>query len=148
MRKIIPTFDYPQKYYCEDVGLRNARCGFRQQEETHIMENIIYNELVRRGYSVDVGVVMSYEKDAKGKTVRKVREIDFVVNRSGERVYIQSAYAMPTDEKRVSELKPFSLTGDSFRKVVVRKDVGRRWFDESGILDISIYDFLLDPTAI
>ena len=141
-------FDYPQKYYCEDVGLRNARCGFRQQEETHIMENIIYNELVRRGYSVDVGVVTSYEKDSQGKTVRKVREIDFVVNRSGERVYIQSAYAIQTEEKRLAELKPFSFTGDSFRKVVVRKDVGRRWFDESGVLNISVYDFLLDPSAI
>ena len=103
---------------------------------------------MRRGYSVDVGVVTSYEKDSQGKTVRKVREIDFVVNRSGERVYIQSAYAIQTEEKRLAELKPFSFTGDSFRKVVVRKDVGRRWFDESGVLNISVYDFLLDPSAI
>ena len=141
-------FDYPQKYYCEDIGLRNARCGFRQQEETHIMENIIYNELVRRGYSVDVGVVTSYERNKQGHQVRNVREIDFVVNCSGERLYIQSAYALPTEEKRNAEIKPFSLTGDSFRKIIIRKDVGEKWFDENGIMNLSIYDFLLDPETI
>ena len=141
-------FDYPQKYYCEDIGLRNARCGFRQQEETHIMENVIYNELVRRGYSVDVGVVTSYERNKQGHQVRNVREIDFVVNCSGERLYIQSAYALPTEEKRNAEIKPFSLTGDSFRKIIIRKDVGEKWFDENGIMNLSIYDFLLDPETI
>jgi hypothetical protein len=141
-------FEYPQKYYCEDIGLRNARSGFRHQEETHIMENMIYNELVMRGYSVDVGVVMANERNALGKNVRVAREIDFVVNRAGERLYIQSAYALPTDEKRLSELKPFSLTGDSFRKIIVRTDVGKRWFDENGVLNLSIYDFLLDQNAI
>lgn len=141
-------FDYPQKYYCEDVGLRNARTGYRHQEATHIMENIIYNELVSRGYSVDVGVVVSNERTAEGKNVRVQREIDFVVNRSGQRIYIQSAYALPDDEKRAQELKPFSLTGDNFRKIVVRRDMGRRWFDENGILNLSVYDFLLDPKAL
>ncbi len=141
-------FEYPQKYYCEDVGLRNTRCGFRHQEETHIMENLIYNELLMRGYSVDVGVVMANERNALGKNIRVAREIDFVVNRAGERLYIQSAYALPTDEKRTAELKPFSLTGDSFRKVIVRTDVGKRWFDENGILNINIYDFLLDWDAL
>ena len=141
-------FDYPQKYYCEDVGLRNARTGYRHQEATHIMENIIFNELVARGYSVDVGVVIANERNSLGKNIRVQREIDFVVNRSGERLYIQSAYALPDDEKREQELKPFSLTGDSFRKIIIRKDVGRRWFDERGILNLNIYDFLLDESAI
>lgn len=141
-------FDYPQKYYCEDVGLRNARSGFRHQEETRIMENVIYNELVLRGYSVDVGVVMANERDAQGKNIRVAREIDFVVNCAGQRIYVQSAYAIPTDEKKDTELKPFSLTGDSFRKVVIRKDVGKRWFDETGVLHIGVYDFLLDSSAI
>ena len=141
-------FDYPQKYYCEDVGLRNARTGYRHQEVTHIMENIIFNELVGRGYSVDVGVVVANERNSLGKNIRVQREIDFVVNRSGERLYIQSAYALPDDEKREQELKPFSLTGDSFRKIVVRHDTGRRWFNETGVLNLGIYDFLLDPAAI
>ncbi len=141
-------FDYPQKYYCEDVGLRNARTGYRHQEVTHIMENIIFNELARRGYSVDVGVVVANERNSLGKNIRVQREIDFVVNRSGERLYIQSAYALPDEDKRKQELKPFSLTGDSFRKIVVRHDMGRRWFDERGILNLSIYDFLLDEAAI
>lgn len=141
-------FDYPQKYYCEDVGLRNARTGYRHQEATHIMENIIFNELVSRGYCVDVGVVITNERNSLGKNIRVQREIDFVVNRSDQRLYIQSAYALPDDEKREQELKPFSLTGDSFRKIIVRRDVGRRWFDERGILNLSIYDFLLDESAI
>lgn len=141
-------FDYPQKYYCEDVGLRNARTGYRHQEVTHIMENIIFNELVSRGYSVDVGVVIANERNPSGKNIRVQREIDFVVNRSGERLYIQSAYALPNEEKRLQELKPFSLTGDSFRKIIVRHDMGRRWFNDDGVLNLGIYDFLLDPMAI
>lgn len=141
-------FDYPQKYYCEDVGLRNARTGYRHQEVTHMMENIIFNELVSRGYSVDVGVVIANERNTSGKNIRVQREIDFVVNRSGERLYIQSAYALPNEEKRLQELKPFSLTGDSFRKIIVRHDVGRRWFNDDGVLNLGIYDFLLDPMAI
>ena len=141
-------FDYPQKYYCEDVGLRNARTGFRHQEATHIMENLIFNELVMRGYSVDVGVVVANERNSLGKNVRVQREIDFVVNRAGERLYIQSAYALPDEEKRLAELKPFSLTGDSFRKIIVRNDVGRKWFDENGILNLSVFDFLLDESAL
>ena len=141
-------FDYPQKYYCEDVGLRNARTGYRHQEATHIMENIIFNELVGRGYSVDVGVVVANERNSLGKNIRVQREIDFVVNRSGERLYIQSAYALPDEDKRTQELKPFSLTGDSFRKIVVRHDMGRRWYNDDGVLNLGIYDFLLDPAAI
>ena len=120
-------FDSPNKYYCEDIGLRNARIGFRQQEMTHIMENILYNELMVRQFSVDVGVVYAREKNEKGNSVRTACEIDFVVNSGGKRSYIQSAYAMPTEEKTEIELRPFSLTGDSFPKVLVRRDIGKRW---------------------
>ena len=130
------------------MGLRNARVGFRQLEMTHIMENIIYNELVIRGYHVDVGVVYSRELDKNKNSVRVPREIDFVINDGSKRVYIQSAYAMETEEKQASELRPFSLTGDSFPKIIVRHDVGRRWYDENGVLNIGVIDFLLDETLI
>jgi len=141
-------FDYPYKYYCEDVGLRNARIGFRQQEMTHIMENIIYNELIVRGYSVDVGVVYAREMNENGNSIRKIREIDFVVNAGNKRVYIQSAYALGSQEKEEAELKPFSLTGDSFPKIIVRKDIRKRWYDDNGILNIGLLDFLLDDSVI
>ena len=132
-------FLYPYKYYCEDVGLRNARLGFRQSEPTHIMENIIYNELVQRGYSVDVGVVHD------GKSTR---EIDFIATSGSKRIYIQSAYAMPTDEKQKTELLPFSLTGDMFPKVVIRSDIPKSFYDETGILNIGITEFLLNESLI
>lgn len=141
-------FDSPNKYYCEDIGLRNARIGFRQQEMTHIMENILYNELMVRQFSVDVGVVYAREKNEKGNSVRTAREIDFVVNSGGKRTYIQSAYAMPTEEKTEIELRPFSLTGDSFPKILVRRDIGKRWYDDYGVLHINLIDFLLDKTVI
>lgn len=131
-------FDYPNKYYCEDIGLRNARIGFRQQEMTHIMENIIYNELIIRGYSVDVGVVYSTEK---GKRI--AREIDFIATMGDRKVYIQSAYAMESDEKIAGEIKPFSLAGDSFPKIIVRRDIRKSWHDENGYLNVGIEDFLL-----
>ena len=141
-------FDSPNKYYREDLGLRNARIGFRQQEITHIMENIIYNELVIRGFSVDVGVVFARTVNEKGNSVRTPREIDFIVTSGSKKTYIQSAYSMPTEEKREAELRPFALTGDSFPKIVVRKDIGKRWYDEKGILNINIIDFLLDKELI
>jgi len=141
-------FDSPSKYYCEDIGLRNARIGFRQQEMTHIMENILYNELVLRGFSVDVGVVYSRELNRNGNSVRVPREIDFVVNGGGKKTYIQSAYAMENEEKRNIEARPFSLTGDSFPKIIVRKDTGKRWYDDDGILNIGLLDFLLDDSVI
>ena len=141
-------FDSPNKYYSEDIGLRNARIGFRQQEMTHIMENILYNELMVRQFSVDVGVVYAREKNEKGNSVRTAREIDFVVNSGGKRSYIQSAYAMPTEEKTEIELRPFSLTGDSFPKVLVRRDIGKRWYDDYGVLHINLIDFLLDKAVI
>ncbi len=141
-------FDSPNKYYCEDIGLRNARIGFRQQEMTHIMENILYNELMVRQFSVDVGVVYAREKNEKGNSIRTAREIDFVVNSGGKRSYIQSAYAMPTEEKTEIELRPFSLTGDSFPKILVRRDIGKRWYDDYGVLHINLIDFLLDKAVI
>ena len=139
-------FEYPNKYYCEDVGLRNARIGFRQQEMTHIMENIIYNELIVRRCSVDIGIVYSNGRDKKGKQIRTAREIDFVASRGGKKVYIQSAYAMESPAKADAEMKPFSLTGDSFPKIVVRHDVRKRWYDDNGVLNIGIIDFLLDDS--
>ena len=141
-------FDYPNKYYCEDVGLRNARLGFRQQEITHIMENIIYNELVIRECVVDIGIVFSHEKDNNGKMVRVSREIDFVANNGSKKTYIQSAYALPNDEKTETENKPFALTGDSFPKIIVRHDIHKRWYDNNGILNIGIIDFLLDEELV
>lgn len=141
-------FDSSNKYYCEDLGLRNARIGFRQQEMTHIMENIIYNELILRGFSVDVGIVYARVTNKNGSSVRSPREIDFVVTTGGKRTYIQSAYAIFTEEKAEAELRPFALTGDSFPKIVIRKDVGKRWYDDKGILHINIIDFLLDKELI
>lgn len=141
-------FDSPSKYYCEDIGLRNARIGFRQQEMTHIMENIIYNELLCRQFSVDVGVVYGRTVNQNGNSVRVPREIDFVVTSGGKRTYIQSAYAMGTEEKMEMELRPFALVGDSFPKIVVRTDIGRRWYDDNGVLNISLIDFLLDKELI
>lgn len=141
-------FEYPYKYYCEDIGLRNARIGFRQQEMTHIMENIIYNELIIRGFFVDVGVVFSREKNKNGNSVRIPCEIDFVVTKGGKKAYIQSAFALGSEEKEAAELKPFSLTGDSFLKMIVRKDVRKRWYDDKGVLHIGLLDFLLDDALI
>ena len=141
-------FDYPDKFYCEDVGLRNARIGFRQQEMTHIAENIIYNELLIRECSVDIGVVYSNEKDTKGKVSQRAREIDFIATSGGKKTYIQSAYALGTDEKAIAESKPLTLTGDSFPKIIVRHDIRKRWYDECGILNIGIIDFLLDDTLL
>jgi hypothetical protein len=115
---------------------------------THIMENIIYNELRIRQFSVDVGVVYARTVNQNGNSVRSPREIDFVVTSGGKRTYIQSAYAMPTDEKLEAELRPFALTGDSFPKIVVRKDTGKRWYDESGVLNINVVDFLLDEGVV
>lgn len=141
-------FDYPNKYYCEDIGLRNARIGFRQQEMTHIMENIIYNELILRGCSVDVGIVYSSEKSGAGKPTQIPREIDFVATLGGKKVYIQSAYALGSDQKAETENKPFSLTGDSFPKIIVRHDIRKRWYDDTGILNIGLIDLLLDDSII
>ena len=141
-------FDYPNKYYCDDIGLRNARTGFRQQEMTHIMENILYNELRVRGCEVDIGVVYGTEKNKKGQSARVAREIDFIASRGGKKTYIQSAYALDTDEKAAAENKPLSLTGDAFPKIIVRHDIRKRWYDDNGVLNIGILDFLLDDSLV
>lgn len=141
-------FDYPNKYYCDDIGLRNARTGFRQQEMTHIMENILYNELRVRGCEVDIGIVYGTEKNKKGQSAQVARKIDFVASRGGKKTYIQSAYALDTDEKAAAEVKPLSLTGDSFPKIIVRHDIRKRWYDENGVLNIGILDFLLDDSLV
>ena len=141
-------FDYPNKYYCEDLGLRNARIGFRQQEMTHIMENIIFNELIIRECSVDIGIVYGNEKNSKGKITPVAQEINFIANSGNKKTYIQSAYALGTEEKAISENRPFWLTGDSFPKIIVRSDIRKRWYDEKGILNINVIDFLLDDTLV
>lgn len=141
-------FDYPNKYYCEDIGLRNARIGFRQQELTHIMENIIYNELIVRECSVDIGIVYAHEQGPEGKSFQQAREIDFIANSGDKKTYIQSAYALETDAKIFAENKPFTLVGDSFPKVLVRRDIGKPWYNEQGILNICVIDFLLDESLV
>lgn len=134
----------PQKYYLTDVGLRNAQLNFRQQEETHLMENVIFNELRARGFNVDVGVVEYNYKDEQGKSKRSKLEVDFVVNRAGRRCYIQSAFAIPDEEKRLQETNSLRRTGDSYRKIVVLRDHIVPWFDENGIYYIGLEDFCLE----
>lgn len=138
----------PYKYYFTDTGLRNARLNFRQLEETHLMENVMYNELCLRGYSVDVGVVEINERQEDGKYVRKQIEVDFVCNKADERVYVQSALSIPTTEKRLQEERPLVNVGDGFRKVVVTKDNVLRHNDENGILIMSLQEFLMDEGAL
>ncbi len=137
----------PVKYYFVDVGLRNARINFRQQEETHLMENVIYNELLRRGFSVDVGVVGISEKN-KGKLVRKQLEVDFVANMGSKRYYIQSSYSLADEEKVAQEKKSLVNVGDSFKKIIVQRSPMKPWHDEDGILRIDIFDFLLNKESI
>ena len=132
-------FNYPNKYYYTDLGLRNARLNYRQYDEGHIMENIIYNELVLRGYSVDVGVVVDR---TKGQNAQK--EIDFVVNSADKRIYIQSALRMSEDEKVTAELKSLLLAKDFFKKIIVRMDIPHNFYDENGIFHCNLIDFLLE----
>ena len=138
----------PKKYYFSDLGLRNARINFRQFEQTHSMENMIYNELRMRGYSVDVGVVPVAEKDQNGKVTRKQLEVDFVCNLGSSRYYIQSAYTLPDEIKRTQEIRPFRKIDDSFKKIIITKDMVPTQYDEYGVLTINIYDFLLDPKCL
>ena len=138
----------PLKYYAADCGLRNACLNFRQNERSHLMENAIFNELTMRGYAVDVGNVSIDGTSPSGKHEIRRYEVDFVVNKASERIYIQSAFAMPDAEKQAAELKPFSLTGDLFPKVIIRNDIGKSWYDDNGILNISLIDFLLNTSVI
>lgn len=138
----------PSKYYFTDLGLRNATLNFRQQEENHIMENVIYLELLKRGFSVDVGIVETSKRNAEGKIVRKYAEVDFIANRGNNKFYIQSAFAMDTDEKQAQEKNSLLNIKDFFKKIIVVKDDIKRKRDENGIVTMSIYDFLLDETSI
>lgn len=136
-------FNYPNKYYFADIGLRNARLNYRQYDPGHIMENIIYNELIKRGYSVDVGVVTE-----RTKKERIQREVDFVVNDGDRRIYIQSAYPMDNGQKVDSELRSLALTGDFFKKVIIRMDIPHNFYDDKGIYHCNLIDFLLGQADI
>lgn len=143
-KKYIST---PSKYYFTDIGLRNARLNFRQQEETHIMENIIYNELNIRGYEVDVGEIGILEKNATGYTEKKI-EIDFVASKGSKKYYIQSAFMMPTEEKKAQEERPLLKITDSFKKIIIVKDNIKPYYDNNGIGFIGLKDFLLDMNSL
>ena len=136
------------KYYFTDIGLRNAILGLRQQEETHIMENIIYNELRRRGCTVDVGMVEQRFVDNDGKWQRKQLEVDFVVNEGNQRYYIQSALALPDEEKRKQEMGSLLRINDSFKKIIIVKDDIKPWRDENGILTMGLLDFLMNADSL
>ena len=144
-RKYIGT---PAKYYYTDLGLRNARLGFRQLEETHIMENVLYNDLIRRGMNVDVGVVEYNTKDANGKKIRKQLEVDFVVNQGGKRFYVQSALSIADPGKKEQEIESLKRIPDSFSKIVVVRDYLKPWQDENGITYVGIEQFLLNEDLL
>lgn len=136
-------FDYPNKYYYCDLGLRNSRLNYRQNDPGHMMENIIYNELIRLGYSVDVGIVEDRRNDSK-----KQKEIDFVVNHFDKRIYIQSAFRMDEEEKINSELDSLKITGDFFKKIIIRNDIPSTFYDDNGIMHVSLTDFLLGKISL
>ena len=140
--------DTPVKYYFTDMGLRNARLNFRQIEETHSMENIIFNELKMRGFNVDVGVIVQYDTNDKGNSIRKQLEIDFVCNQGSKRYYIQSAYAIPNQAKMEQEQRSLMLTGDFFKRFIITKDTPAPYYNESGVLIMSVYDFLLNENSL
>lgn len=140
--------DTPVKYYFTDMGLRNARLNFRQLEETHTMENIIFNELKMRGFNVDVGVISMNAVNEKGNGIRKQLEIDFVCNKGSKRYYIQSAYAVPTSEKLEQEQRSLMMTGDSFKKIIITKDAPAPYYNDKGVLIMGIYDFLLKSDSL
>ena len=140
--------DTPVKYYFTDMGLRNARLNFRQIEETHSMENIIFNELKMRGFNVDVGVIVQYDINEKGNSIRKQLEIDFVCNKGSKRYYIQSAYAIPDQAKMEQEQRSLMLTGDFFKRIIITKDSPAPYYNESGVLIINVYDFLLSENSL
>ena len=138
----------PSKYYFIDLGLRNATLNFRQQEENHIMENIIYLELLKRGFTVDVGIVETSKRNTEGKIVRNYSEVDFIANRGNNKFYIQSAFAIDTEEKQTQEKKSLLNIRDFFKKIIIVKDDIKRKRDENGIITMSIYDFLLDEKSL
>lgn len=139
--------DTPHKYYFTDIGLRNARINFRQLEENHTMENIIFNELLLRDFNVDVGLVILNQKDKNEKNIRKQLEVDFVCNKGSKRYYIQSAFAIPDSLKMRQEANSLLRIDDAFKKIIVVKDTPSPWYTEEGILVIGIYDFLLNANS-
>ena len=140
--------DTPQKYYFTDVGLRNARINFRQMEENHTMENLIFNELLSRDFNVDIGLVTASQTNKEGKLVRKQLEIDFVCNKGSKRYYVQSAFSIPDSEKMRQESNSLLRINDFFKKIIVVKDTPAPWYTEDGILVIGIYDFLLNSNSL
>lgn len=136
------------KYYFTDVGLRNYCINFRQQEENHSMENILYNELRERGFNVDVGMVEYNSKDANNRSIRKQLEIDFVINKGSKRLYLQSAWALPDGDKKAQEQRPFLLVDDTFAKVIVTRENTHPWYTEQGVYVVNIWDLLLNKTEI
>ena len=140
--------DSPMKYYSTDLGLRNARLNFRDTDPSHPIENVIYNELLRRGYSVDVGVVPIVTRDKEGKQVQKQHEIDFVINRGNDKIYIQSAYQLPTKEKELQETASLRGTGDYFKKIVITEGYGEPMADQDGIIRMGIIPFLMNEGSV
>ncbi|MBQ7381403.1 MAG: ATP-binding protein [Paludibacteraceae bacterium] len=136
------------KFYFEDPGIRNAIIGFRQVEYSHMMENVLYNELCARGYSVDVGLVEVWEKNEKGNIVHKRVEVDYVINRGSQRIYVQSAYSMPDEEKRDQEQRPLIKINDSFRKIIISGEHKGKFYNDEGVLRIGVFDFLLDRDCL
>ena len=140
--------DTPQKYYFSDVGLRNARINFRQIEENHTMENILFNELIARDFNVDVGLVVTREYDGSGNRQQKQLEVDFVCNKGAKRYYVQSAFAIPDEAKMQQESNSLLRIDDTFKKIIVVKDTPAPWYTDDGILVISVYDFLLNADSL
>lgn len=140
--------DTPVKYYFTDLGLRNARLNFRQLEETHAMENVIFNELKMRGFNVDVGVITLNTTNENGNGTRRQLEIDFVCNKGSKRYYIQSAYAIPDQTKMEQEQRSLMLTGDFFKRIIITKDAPVPYYNDNGVLIMSIYDFLLNTDSL
>ena len=140
--------DTPIKYYFTDLGLRNARLNFRQLEGTHAMENIIFNELKIRGFNVDVGVITLNKTNEKGHGIRRQLEIDFVCNKGSKRYYIQSAYAIPDHAKMEQEQRSLMLTGDFFKKIIITKDAPAPYYNDEGVLIMSVYDFLMNEKSL
>jgi predicted AAA+ superfamily ATPase len=138
----------PMKYYFMDMGLRNARINFRQMEVTHSMENVIYNELRMRGFHVDVGNLQIVEQDKNGKLVKKQLEVDFICNKGSKKYYIQSAYTLGTEEKMEQEIRPLNKINDSFKKIVITSNTPRPFYNDEGILMMSVFDFLLKPDSL
>ncbi|MDO4621171.1 MAG: ATP-binding protein [Lachnospiraceae bacterium] len=138
----------PMKYYFMDMGLRNARLNFRQMEVTHSMENVIYNELRKRGFNVDVGNITVIESGKDGKAVKKQLEVDFICNKGSKKYYIQSAYSLETEEKTAQEIRPFKKIHDSFKKIVITSNTPKPFYNDEGILIMNVFDFLLKPDSL